>query len=83
VVDFEDSGRSDRAFELAYLTEHIGMWLEAGNDADDVLGRFDLTAADSARLPVFRRGSRSSGCLVHDWPGPVSGQHDQPPRYRA
>src|SRR5215472_2575647 len=56
VVDFEDSGRSDRAFELACLTEHIGMWLEAGVDADGLLARFDLTAIESARVLFFRRG---------------------------
>jgi thiamine kinase-like enzyme len=55
VVDFEDSGRSDRAFELANLTEHIGMWHEANIGADAILGRFDLTAAESARALFFRR----------------------------
>ncbi len=56
VVDFEDAGRSDRAFELASLTEHISSWHEAGIGADDLLGRFDLTAAESARVLFFRRG---------------------------
>jgi aminoglycoside phosphotransferase (APT) family kinase protein len=75
VVDFEDSGRSDRAFELACLTEHIGTWLEAGIEADDVLARFDLTAAESARVLYFRRGFAVFWLhLVRERPGPVAGQ---------
>jgi aminoglycoside phosphotransferase (APT) family kinase protein len=75
VVDFEDSGLSDRAFELACLTEHIGMWLEAGIDADDILGRCDLTAAESARVLFFRRGFAIFWLyLVLERPGPVAGQ---------
>jgi aminoglycoside phosphotransferase (APT) family kinase protein len=75
VVDFEDSGRSDRAFELACLTEHIGMWLEAGIDADGVLARFDLTTTESARVLFFRRGFAIFWLyLVHKRPGPVAGR---------
>jgi aminoglycoside phosphotransferase (APT) family kinase protein len=74
VVDFEDSGRSDRAFELACVTEHIGMWQEAGIDAGDVLGRFCLTAAESARVLFFRRGFAVFWLhLVHERPGLVAG----------
>jgi hypothetical protein len=32
LVDFEDSGPSDRAFELAILTEHISAWSDASLD---------------------------------------------------
>lgn len=75
VVDFEDSGRSDRAFELACLTEHIGMWNEAGIEADEILGRFDLTAAESARVLFYRRGFAVFWLyLVHKRPGLVAGQ---------
>jgi Ser/Thr protein kinase RdoA (MazF antagonist) len=55
LVDFEDSGRSDRAFELASLTEHISVWHDNGIDAAALLGRFDLSAAESARVAFFRR----------------------------
>jgi Ser/Thr protein kinase RdoA (MazF antagonist) len=73
LVDFEDSGRSDRACELACLTEHIGTWNEAGIDAGDILGRFDLTAAESARVLFFRRGFAIFWLyLVHERPGPVA-----------
>jgi Ser/Thr protein kinase RdoA (MazF antagonist) len=55
LVDFEDSGRSDRAFELAGLVEHVAVWHDAGIDAEALLERFDLTAAEFAWLTFFRR----------------------------
>lgn len=50
VVDFEDSGRSDRAFELAEITEHVSSWVEHPLDVSSFLGHFDLTDAESTRL---------------------------------
>lgn len=55
VVDFEDSGRSDRAFELAEITEHVAAWVEHPLDVPLFLGHFDLAPAESARLPGCRR----------------------------
>ncbi len=55
VVDFEDSGRSDRAFELAEITEHVGSWVEHPLDVPVFLGRAELSPAESARLPLCRR----------------------------
>jgi Ser/Thr protein kinase RdoA (MazF antagonist) len=55
VVDFEDSGRSDRAFELAEITEHVAAWVEHPLDVPHFLRHFDLTAAEAARLPRCRR----------------------------
>jgi len=55
IVDFEDSGLSDRAFELAMLVEHISAWLGAGLDADQFCERFDLTLAERVRLVDCRR----------------------------
>ncbi len=55
VVDFEDSGRSDRAFELAEITEHVAGWVEQPLDIAAFLGHFDLTAAESNRLTECRR----------------------------
>ncbi|WP_371525207.1 aminoglycoside phosphotransferase family protein [Streptomyces sp. NBC_01283] len=55
VVDFEDSGRSDRAFELAEITEHVGSWVEHPFDVPTFLGHFELTAAEEARLWECRR----------------------------
>ncbi|WP_327388082.1 MULTISPECIES: phosphotransferase [unclassified Streptomyces] len=55
VVDFEDSGRSDRAFELAEITEHVGSWVEHPLDVPAFLACFDLAAAEEARLRDCRR----------------------------
>jgi aminoglycoside phosphotransferase len=55
LVDFEDSGPSDRAFELAILVEHLSAWLDAGLDAGRLLDLFEPTAAERERLLEFRR----------------------------
>jgi Ser/Thr protein kinase RdoA (MazF antagonist) len=55
IVDFEDSGPSDRAFELAILVEHISAWKDASLDADSFLARFGLTSPERARLREWRR----------------------------
>lgn len=55
VVDFEDSGRSDRAFELAEVTEHVASWVEQPLDVVGFLRHFDLTVDESARLTQCRR----------------------------
>ena len=55
LVDFEDSGPSDRAFELAILVEHLSAWSDAGLDADAFVSSFELSAAERARLAQFRR----------------------------
>ncbi|MEW1865189.1 phosphotransferase [Streptomyces sp. NPDC088194] len=55
VVDFEDSGRSERPFELAEITEHAGSWVEHPLDVEAFLGRFDLGAAERVRLGQYRR----------------------------
>jgi aminoglycoside phosphotransferase (APT) family kinase protein len=55
IVDFEDSGPSDRAFELAVLVEHISAWSDADLSADALLALFDLTAAEQAAVREYRR----------------------------
>lgn len=55
IVDFEDSGRSDRPFELAEITEHVASWVEQPLDVAAFLGHFDLCAAETARLRECRR----------------------------
>jgi Ser/Thr protein kinase RdoA (MazF antagonist) len=55
LVDFEDSGPSDRAFELAILTEHITAWSDASLDANEFLSLFGLTRAEAVRVHDFRR----------------------------
>lgn len=55
VVDFEDSGLSDRPFQLAEITEHVASWVGPPLNAEAFLDLFDLTAAERARLPECRR----------------------------
>ncbi|MCO5997891.1 aminoglycoside phosphotransferase family protein [Actinoallomurus sp. WRP9H-5] len=55
VVDFEESGRSDRAFELAEITEHAASWVEHPLDVEFFLDQCHLTTAESARLDECRR----------------------------
>lgn len=55
LVDFEDSGRSDRAFELAAFAEHLSVWHDARVETGPLLGRFELTSAEAARVLFFRR----------------------------
>jgi Ser/Thr protein kinase RdoA (MazF antagonist) len=55
LVDFEDSGPSDRAFELAVLVEHISAWSDAALSADAFLALFDLTVAERVRVRQYRR----------------------------
>lgn len=55
VVDFEESGRSDRAFELAEIIEHVASWVEHPVDVGLFLDQFALTAAESIRLDECRR----------------------------
>jgi Ser/Thr protein kinase RdoA (MazF antagonist) len=54
IVDFEDSGVSDRALELAMLIEHISAWLGAGLGSQFIQA-FDLTPAERSRLAYCRR----------------------------
>ena len=55
VVDFEDCGPSERAFELAILVEHLSAWSDAQLDADAFVAGFELAAAERARLAQFPR----------------------------
>lgn len=54
-VDFEESGRSDRAFEIAEITEHVSAWSVRPLDVPALLARLDLTPAETARLRACRR----------------------------
>ena len=55
VVDFEDSGTSDPAYEVADLVEHISAWRDDLLDVDLLVEALDLTAAQRHRLAGFRR----------------------------
>jgi Ser/Thr protein kinase RdoA (MazF antagonist) len=55
IVDFEDSGPSDRPFELALVVEHRSMWHDGGVDGDGFVDRFELSARERGRLLELRR----------------------------
>jgi Phosphotransferase enzyme family len=55
IVDFEDSGLSDRSFELADAVEHLSAWSDSGLDGDTFLRAFDLSRAERSRLADCRR----------------------------
>jgi hypothetical protein len=55
IVDFEDSGLSDRAFELAVLVEHLSAWSDSDLDGDAFVQAFGLSAAERSRLADCRR----------------------------
>ena len=61
VVDFERSGRGDRATELADFVEHIVVWAHAGIDADAFLDRFDLGPGERQQIRHLRRLFALSG----------------------
>jgi aminoglycoside phosphotransferase (APT) family kinase protein len=75
LVDFEDSAPSDRAFELAILTEHISAWSDARLDADDFLALFGLTGDEQARVRDFRRLAALFWLVMLRPGGPSSGRN--------
>ncbi|GAA0953606.1 hypothetical protein [Nonomuraea longicatena] len=54
LVNWEDSGRSDRAFEIGEMTEHISR-LDGHLDTELLLTRLDLTRLEAERVQEFRR----------------------------
>ena len=55
LVDFEASGRGDRATELADFVEHVTVWAHAGIKAEAFLDRFDLSPGERQRITQLRR----------------------------
>ncbi|MFF1713560.1 phosphotransferase [Streptomyces sp. NPDC058268] len=55
LLDFEDSGRSDRAFELAEIAGHPSTWVDSTFNVDYFLSQFDLAEAEQARVQYLRR----------------------------
>ena len=55
IVDFEDSGVSDRPLELALLVEHISVWRDSALDGERFIAAFDLSRAERSRLADCRR----------------------------
>jgi len=55
LVDFEASGRGDRATELADFVEHVTVWAHAGINAEAFLDRFDLNPGERRQITQLRR----------------------------
>ena len=55
VVDFEDAGVSDPAYEAADLLEHVSVRLPGLIEADALAGALGLSRSQRARLRGFRR----------------------------
>lgn len=53
LVDFEDCGLSDPAYELADLVEHASSRLTGLLDIDALMGYFDLTSEQRARWTAY------------------------------
>ena len=73
IVDFEDSGISDRAFELAVLVEHLSAWSDAGLAGERFTAAFDLTqggAVTARRLAPA--GRAATGCCACGRAGTLS-----------
>ena len=77
LVDFEDSGPSDRAFELAVLVEHLSAWPDGRLDADAFVASFELASAERARLAQFRRLA-ALFWLLHLRPGGRASRRNPP-----
>ncbi|WP_219516161.1 phosphotransferase family protein [Nonomuraea ceibae] len=54
LIDWEDSGRNDRAFELGEVIEHISR-VDGDLDGDELLAHLDLDSAEAERVHGFRR----------------------------
>ena len=77
IVDFEDSGVSDRAFELAVLAEHLSVWPDGRLDTEAFWrvqpGQFAAGQARGLQAPL-------RPVLAADAAARRPGQHPQPAR---
>jgi hypothetical protein len=55
LVDFEDAGWSDVAYEVADLVEHVSVWLDGSMTAEALTPYLMLTADETRRLVPCRR----------------------------
>ncbi|MFI9595071.1 hypothetical protein [Nonomuraea sp. NPDC052265] len=54
LIVWEDSGRSDRAFELGEVCEHISH-VDGSLDADPLVAHIDLAPGEAERVLGLRR----------------------------
>ncbi|MGW2220449.1 phosphotransferase family protein [Nonomuraea sp. NPDC001684] len=76
LIDWEDSGRNDRAFELGELCEHISR-LDGALDARRLLALVDLTPAEARRVRAFRL-LIALGWFLQLGPGGPAASHNPP-----
>ncbi|MFC5835588.1 phosphotransferase family protein [Nonomuraea insulae] len=74
LVDWEDSGRADRAFELAEVSEHISH-IDGRLDRDLLLRHLELGPDEAARVREFRRLLALGWLLVLGPGGPASSRN--------
>ncbi len=55
LVDFEDAGSSDIAYEVADLVEHVSVWLDSRLTAEDLMPYLSLTPEEILRFRMCRR----------------------------
>lgn len=77
LVDFEASGRGDRATELADFVEHMTVWAHAGINAEAFLDRFGL-GRDELRLITRLRPPFAAFWVMRLLPGGHA-YHRNPP----
>lgn len=61
LVDFEDSGRSDRAFDLADSVEHISMWVDDTVDTARLVDALILDPPNGPASPTADGSGRRTG----------------------
>ena len=74
LVDFEDSGRSDRAYELADVVEHLST-TATGISASEFLDRTDLGPAEAGLVHGHRRLFATFWLLMLLPGGPAAGRN--------
>ncbi|MFG1879324.1 phosphotransferase family protein [Sphaerisporangium sp. NPDC049003] len=74
LVDWEDSGRSDRAFELAEVIEHLSR-VDGTFDGPALLSHIDLTTGEGTRVLEFRRLFAFSWMCMLGPDGPFSSRN--------
>ncbi len=81
LVDFEDSGRSDRAWELAIFTEHLSVHGHGQVPAELALSHFGTGTAERARIREYRR-LLATFWLLMLLPGGPSHRRNPPGRFQ-
>ncbi|MFI6296648.1 phosphotransferase family protein [Nonomuraea sp. NPDC050790] len=74
LIDWEDSGRSDKAFEIAEVLEHISR-LDGALNTNQVIAALDLSGRERQRVEGFRRLLAFGWFLMLGPDGPFNGRN--------